>query len=525
MAANGRVWLRLGIALAVVGLLVWFLRSNARSTVEPLTQQSPSSSGVSADSGLESGSNVSLRSAVFTEVSATPRVRAGLRGCVRSEAGVPIPGAYVQIEFRSPAGRALPLGLVVADARGEWVRPECPDGILVEIEARAPGFARTRIHPRRALLPGQTESFDIVLGPALVLTARVVDARTGRPIEGARVSIQTTRMSVPDCEQGLTDTEGRCRLAGSIVPQVGAATRRVRASAVHFGYADLSEEREVGDGAFEFRLLPEEASLDVAIEAVGADPAKTRLGMRIGYGEWAGGYEVLEPGEVRHLAGLPAVRVHVSAEARVEGEELERLAWRVVELQPGPNLLTIALEPVRGGGLAGSVVDEFGRSKSAAVLCVTSSQEPGTPGAEFEPAWADTDESGLYSLAGLWPAHYRVTCGNEFGEHFACIPAEYTFELRPGERREHLDFRMVPGITFAGRVVPLFPEHALSLQLLDFDGRTVFVSFQPNLDQAFEFGGLAPGRYRLRLYDRDELAAELELGPDSRNGIELLPQR
>jgi hypothetical protein len=528
MAADGRSWLRLGITLAVAGLLVWSLRSRSPEKSGPLAESSLPSPAPAAETSLEPGAREATRSPLVAEESraaTTTGSRAGLKGRVLGEDGAPIVGAAVRIEFRSPAGRALPLGAVLSDARGEWARPECPDGILIEIEVLASGFARTRVQPRRALRPGDTESFDLVLGPALVFTGRVVDGRTNRPIHAAVVTIINPRASAPNFEQGLTDAEGRFRLAESTVSIAHADARRLRVRADFPGFTPFAEERPAGDGVFDIRLWPADASLELRLEARSEDSAAWPARVLVVSEGLGSSFHTVEAGETLHLEGLCAGRVQLVAEAPALPGSRPLFAARLVELQPGANTATIDLEPSLGGSLAGIVRDEYGAPIGGVALILEQSFEAWEASTSFGGDWLETDEHGEFSRTALSPMHYRLTCRGGDGERLLASPSEYGFELHPGERRERLEFRLVPGISFEGRVAVPFPERSLTLELLDSEGRKLLASATLGADQTFRFGPLSPARYRLRLFEHDDLAAELELGPESRSGIELLSPR
>ena len=133
-------------------------------------------------------------------------MRAGgaeVHGTVADISGGPIAHAHIRATGgRWGQGDAAPM--IETDDKGVytvWVAPG-----NVRIQASADGYAATS---EMGDAPGK---IDLLLTPESGLSGIVVDAATGKPIEGAKVSVESTQWSWDGHEGDKTDTDGKFKV-------------------------------------------------------------------------------------------------------------------------------------------------------------------------------------------------------------------------------------------------------------------------------------------------------------------------
>jgi len=107
--------------------------------------------------------------------------------------GAPVAGADVTVQGRR----------VQSDIDGRYQLVSLPAGAY-DIDVRLDGYQTER--RSITLRPGENQAVDLVLAPAgSTLRVRVVDAATGRPIDGASISYVSTVSSAVDDQAGCAD--------------------------------------------------------------------------------------------------------------------------------------------------------------------------------------------------------------------------------------------------------------------------------------------------------------------------------
>ena len=306
------------------------------------------------------------------EVSAELRLEPILTGTVTGRVvsaadGTPIEGA----EITAADAR------VVSDARGGFAF----EGLMagpIRLNATAPLF-----EPARAaveLARNRTAEVVIEMQPITYgdVVGRVVDADTGKPLPGARISIGEQDI--------LADDSGAFAFR-----RLEAGDLLLRAQAKRYAPGSLSARLEpAGQLELTIELTPLTHG-DVAGRVVDARTGKPLPGARVSIGQQealadaAGGFvlQQVKAGDLR-------------VAARAEGYEPGSAAAR---LEPGETLdLTLELEPIRLGALSGRIVDSQTGEPIAGALVTLDGQT------------AETDANGVYRFTGLkpGPANLRV---------------------------------------------------------------------------------------------------------------------
>ncbi|MFW6050544.1 MAG: carboxypeptidase regulatory-like domain-containing protein [Myxococcota bacterium] len=164
-----------------------------------------------------------------------------LSGRVYGPDGRPVAGAEVTV-----AGSGIwPPRRLATEDDGTFRAEELPAGVY-EVRARKGGLVA---EPRLGLTlsEGVPVFVSLRLSAGVALAGRVVDARSGDPIEGARVTVSEDLLSL-DPRTAETDAEGRFRVTGLM-----ARVHRVTATAD--GYvARVAEERTPGDAPVRLAL-------------------------------------------------------------------------------------------------------------------------------------------------------------------------------------------------------------------------------------------------------------------------------
>lgn len=274
-----------------------------------------------------------------------------------------------------------------------WVRP----GTL-ELDASADGYA-----PGHALglAPGLQAS--IVLAPESVLAGRVIDRASGKPVEGARVSVGGEPLPGMPVPSTFTDADGGFRLTG-LEP---GRYRPVATAAGRLGDAPRSVVLGLG-----------ETVEDITVSMIAAPIVTGRIVTAEGNGCPQGVVALQGKGSGRTLAEMTDGSGVVVFDA-VLPDTYDVLVACVGQTNEGPPpTLTVADTDVReqtwevaaGATMSGRVLDASG----AALADASISAYITGPGAG--PAHgAHTDADGRFRLEGLGPGNYTVQASH--GEH------------------------------------------------------------------------------------------------------------
>ncbi|HET9555043.1 MAG TPA: carboxypeptidase regulatory-like domain-containing protein [Anaeromyxobacteraceae bacterium] len=245
-----------------------------------------------------------------------------LRGCVRDAAsGAPVaPFTAFVYERRSALRLVLQRSVSVVDPGGCWALDDLTPGPAAVVVS-APRYAPTAELPVEIPPPGAEAVRDAALEPGGTLRGRVVDEATGRPLAGARLSV-----------------EGTLEGAASTFPSLAQATTGA-------------------DGAFLLFGLPRRFSVFAAAEG---HHARIVGGLETAPGDVKGPLEIrlraVEPGEEprTELAGV-GLQLAAHGDALSVTGVLAGGGAAEMGIQRGDEILRVEGRPVTELGLAGAV--------------------------------------------------------------------------------------------------------------------------------------------------------------------------
>jgi hypothetical protein len=253
--------------------------------------------------------------------------------------------------------------------------------------------------------------------------------------------------------------------------------------------------------------------------------------------------------------------IWMSKSGFLEGPRRLGDASHVLALAAGQTLkdLTYRLWPT--AVIAGRVVDEDGSPMTdVSIMAFRYRYEQGRPRVSLDGGVAQTDDQGHYRMYGLSAGRWYLgakhmkaashSMGDATGFHFTDSARDEAYatlyypgvtdagqsapiQLRAGEERRDVDFRLVPARTVRvrGRVAPLPPPQELSVLLMarGLTGPTPLVEHRlAGVDEkgAFEIRGVFPGSYLLlsmpfRLDEGPSARQRLEVGDTDVNDVEV----
>lgn len=389
--------------------------------------------------GHAEGAPVVVRETVETEpvVIRMPKAETNLAGMVLDAAGGPLPGARVQLApvTHSVAATAE----ILTDDDGRFAAAMPPGRIA--IRASAEGYAP-------AITYRQTPSADVVLSlaPGGAIEGTIVDALSGRPVEGIDVRV-AGNMAATLLASVRSDDAGNFRIEGlepgqflleargpnhsgrsqhpvpvGLGQSVSGVVVPVRGGTPVRGTVTVGESGEPC------------AEGHVQLGSWSPGALQATLGRSDGVGTVKAPSEVVAPieldGRVR-LDGVPPGEYHVALKCRGH------------VYREGPAVLQVADEPLdvrwvvdAGQGLKVLVTDESGEPVGGVRLSL---QLPALNDSSIVIRPLDTDAQGVGELAGeLYPGEYVLHLDSSYGVD--PIP----FELRRGDRTHELKVT-VPG--------------------------------------------------------------------------------
>jgi hypothetical protein len=382
---------------------------------------------------------------------------------VRGPDGKPAVGARARL-LCGAAGNTDPAGRVAVGVpeSGADVRFAGPDGLSAHT----------------VFLPGESEPRTVTLHPPRLLSGRILDAATRRPLPGALV------WSGDAAVRAAPDGTFRLRLvsAPDLPVSAAAAGYAERRALVQPATVNVTLALPPGSVRWEAEAFPETAS--------GGEPD-----------EHAG----VVAGRIFDPEGRPVPGAWVEA-ARGEAESDDAGRFRMTGLVPGTTVSLAVQAPGLRGGLAsvrvppegkatrveihlgraaaldGRLTDAAGRPIASASVTL---QEPPSPRTL-------TDDDGRFHLDGLAPGRREAVALRLGGRPLA----RAAVDLREGPNR--LDLTAPPGLPISGRVVdeqgaPV-PAARLFLEGEDPEDRWLAVGAD---DGTFLLPGLREGDYRL----------------------------
>ena len=501
--------------LLILSLVVWWAWPRPGCGVSaPITESdwpsSESSAPIESADGhparIEPSEPAAARLAASAPVG---RYVARLGGTVRDKQGRPIAGAWVVAHVDR-----VRQGILTADCAGEegrWeIESDSVGNLLLEVEARAPGFQSRRVRPRIQIDAGENPAIDLVLTEAPGLLGRVVDARSNRPIEGALVRDANTLEEWPECN-ARTDADGRFKLAGGLGPRVDVQVSGPGYASENGTWRASGEEQLVRlqpcDAWVSADVLEPDGSLQEYAEVYVCTQTRRDA-------EWERIGGIL-------VRGFPAGPAFVMAQQ--ERTSAVRAAWtmREVDLQPGENHLRLELTAIRTARIVGRVTRDGVPAIDAEILAAR--RAPGLVArGSFETSFTRTRVDGGFAVTGLVPGNYLV----KLGDGLLGSPAAVEVELAEGETSGDLVFQCLAAATFEGKVKAPYPKGSLRLELWAPGADNPIAStVTKGLLQRFSLDAIPRDRYRLRVLDRGDLLTEVEVGPESDLDLKLLPER
>jgi len=326
-----------------------------------------------------------------------------LRGVVVGEQGTPLVGVKVHVKSRPP--RVLETG-----AAGRFFTDSLdPDSYWVSVAAAPPYPQNTAA--RRV----ETDQAEVVftLRPATPVSGRILDATTGEPVDGARLTLRS-----PSTKHGplnaLSDAEGRFLILSGVDGSLA-----LRAAAL--SYYSVSRELLLQPGVPVTGVeigLPAATRLEGLVRTPDGEPvgaALVALGSGTAFGEahWAGPVATTPEGTFRLFLSRPVppgeYYLHVTHPECYLPESL-----RLTEVELARNLSDIEVTLAPGGSLSGTVSDLGTGVANAAVQILRCAVELSTetqlpPGMELP--WlpegeARSDHRGRFDVQGLRPGAY-----------------------------------------------------------------------------------------------------------------------
>lgn len=339
---------------------------------------------------------------VHTFALAAGETRTGV-DLVLDEGGVEITGTVADIsggpvahaQVRASAGRwGGQLGPPVeTDDEGRFSLWTRPGG--VRVSSAADGYAAASEYGQA---PG---TFELLLTPESSLTGVVVDARTGAPIEGARVAVQGAGFGI-DRHADRSDAQGRFRVHG-LTPG-----RYVAEATIEHGYGRTEGSTRVGLGqhveGIVVRVHPA-ARIQGKVVIAGASPKVCEDGHAFFHDDakdlWVPG--LTDPDGTITADGVMPGTYSVRAGCRGYANVEPRLAPVVVADQ---DVLGLEWKVEPGATIEGRVLNKRGEPIADVELRARS-----TGGGARDPmqwASATSDRDGHYELRGLRAGSYRI---------------------------------------------------------------------------------------------------------------------
>ncbi|MEQ1891310.1 MAG: carboxypeptidase-like regulatory domain-containing protein, partial [Planctomycetota bacterium] len=419
-----------------------------------------------------------------------------LHGRVLTPAGTPASGAQVEAELQYP-GHAFRKLQASCDGEGnyELLLPASED-LLLHVthgegswwDFKAPSFDAA----------GEC-AFDVRLATGTTLRGRVVDARTGAPLEGALVGEGWTFQRTT-----TTAADGTYALAGC----VGDHHFYVRAPGYAEGSASTRPEAESGGARLDFALQPGCAAHGRVVDEYGDGVGDAYVALTSGTGTWSStrsaadgsfAFTDLLPDDgsagFGHalLVGKPgfATQVHELTPENAEGlHELPALTLRTPEL------------------VAGRALDSAGQPVAGALITLSGWNHDRTQWGQHSGVNVDfyvgkretlTDADGRFWFGDVPPGRYELT-GLATGR---AESEGQSFVLAAGEPREELVVRFSQHGGTArifGRVVDEQGNPLAGVRVA-VDREGLFDVYLPSTDTGadgtFELGGLLEGPFTL----------------------------
>jgi protocatechuate 3,4-dioxygenase beta subunit len=329
------------------------------------------------------------------------------------------------------------------DARGRFRIPGLAEGSEVAIWLRLEGFV-PRFFREGELAAGGTDLPDLVLERSGAIRVRVIDERTGRPVEGAHA--RQRRVGEEEIGGGVveafdTDEDGFARVDG-------LAPGSYRVSAWRNGLARGEEavvEVRAGATTEATVVLASAPGTDVELSLVGAgvplDGAEISLQRLRGDPSYNHRETVEAGGEPAIFRDVPFGRYQLMATHTSYPGPVRR----EIDIAPGATRFELAFQEPAGGWVPvfGRVLDEGGRPVPGAKIYVSGST-PGLTG-RYETV---TDGAGRFTLEAVAAAEYWAEAS---APGSGLRSARLRFEARP-PRADEVVFTLRRGIEVTGAV-------------------------------------------------------------------------
>jgi protocatechuate 3,4-dioxygenase beta subunit len=422
-----------------------------------------------------------------------------LTGVVRCD-GKPVGSASIRIAVRGDTGA---LATETTDASGAFRFVGLQPGPVL-VQASSDRFAEKWSFV--TIAESGQQHIEIEMKPGEVLRGRVLDAVTGQPIEGARVSESwVMRRSV------RTDANGRFALAGLLAdPHLLCYVHADGyASAEEVVGANLDAElivRLARGGVLRGRIVGTDGSgIPSAYVAVCASAMKV-VGRQ--ESDWI---RARVDADGRFVATGLRSNQHYWLMARAQGLGMRTYALpRALGNDEQQDLGDVMLQP--GGVIEGSVVDDQGRPMVGADVRVAGENRDArswlasntgvSEVAQFRDRSTRTDSKGRFRLPDLTSGSWRVHVRPEASDR----AMTQDVVLAEGEVREGMQFVFATGLTIAGKIFSVdgapFTESIYLDASPNGEGATEPFAARVGLDGQFQFQDIKPGTYTISMVTR-----------------------
>ena len=399
-----------------------------------------------------------------------------LAGRVIDDRAHPVAGAAVMLH---PVRSDVVGAAAQTDVDGRFRLEQVPSG-PAQVAVHADGYAPARLPALEVPEGGEVDDLEVVLRPAVVLAGKVT-LPDGRPADGALVEVSSQSPEDPTAGVGVTDHDGRYRLAG-LAPGLLIVTASLHGLQRS---PPKAIDVEVGTYALDLELAPGFEVAGHVSDAAGLPVAGVSLTLHEGdVNTHAGGATVRSAGDGTFaFAGVTSGLYAI--EAAKEGYATARTTEAVAV---DGDVYGVAIEMERGATLRGRVLG-LELDELAEVSLMVFSEVGGSRRARV-------DFEGAYELANLARGRWKLLAAAG-GRRL-----EADVEIAPGDLEVVRDRELRGGFTLSGAVLESGPGQSPrpaggAFVTLRVDGASAHAT--TDSEGRFRLAELPAGSYELRI--------------------------